>query len=208
MKTGKVTCRILKEIRQQIASANDIQFVTSKCRHKGDCLGTCPKCEAEIRYLEQQLLSRQKAGLNVKVVGVSLGLSTLFSGSLYGQEVVEDSIYVLPEIEVVGNGVIKHKSIVAGGILPVAVKDSIGKLAVKGLVVNKCGCPLIGARVTEKGRDNSTVTDDEGHFLLWVRRKRAVLEVSSKGMKTKKIRVRKRKATKMKVVLRVNKCKD
>ena len=50
-KAGKVTCRILKEIRQQIANANDIKFVTSKCRYQGDCLGTCPKCEAEIHYL-------------------------------------------------------------------------------------------------------------------------------------------------------------
>ena len=58
-KAGKVTCRILKEIRQQIANANDIKFVTSKCRYQGDCLGTCPKCEAEIHYLEQQLLSRR-----------------------------------------------------------------------------------------------------------------------------------------------------
>ncbi|MEO4931540.1 energy transducer TonB, partial [Bacteroides thetaiotaomicron] len=53
-KAGKVTCRILKEIRQQIANANDIKFVTSKCRYQGDCLGTCPKCEAEIQiqYLQ------------------------------------------------------------------------------------------------------------------------------------------------------------
>lgn len=85
-KAGKVTCRILKEIRQQIANANDIKFVTSKCRYQGDCLGTCPKCEAEIHYLEQQLLSRRMAGLNVKVIGVSLGLSTLFSSPLYGQK--------------------------------------------------------------------------------------------------------------------------
>ena len=53
MARGKQTCRILKEIRRQIAVANDIEFATSECRYKGDCLGTCPKCEAEVRYLEQ-----------------------------------------------------------------------------------------------------------------------------------------------------------
>lgn len=47
MARGKQTCKILKEIRRQIAEANDIEFVTSECRYKGDCLGTCPKCEAE-----------------------------------------------------------------------------------------------------------------------------------------------------------------
>lgn len=48
MARGKQTCKILKEIRRQIAEANDIEFVTSECRYKGDCLGTCPKCEAEV----------------------------------------------------------------------------------------------------------------------------------------------------------------
>ena len=55
MARGKQTCKILKEIRRQIAEANGIEFATSECRYKGDCLGTCPKCEAEVRYLEQQL---------------------------------------------------------------------------------------------------------------------------------------------------------
>lgn len=53
MARGKEICRILKEIRRQIAEANDIEFIISECRYKGDCLGTCPKCEAEVHYLEQ-----------------------------------------------------------------------------------------------------------------------------------------------------------
>ena len=55
MNRGKQTCRILKDIRRQIAEANGIEFTVSECRYKGDCLGTCPKCEAEVRYLEQNL---------------------------------------------------------------------------------------------------------------------------------------------------------
>ena len=204
-KTGKVTCRILKEIRQQIANANDIKFVPSKCRYKGDCLGTCPKCEAEIHYLEQQLLSRRMAGLNVKVIGVSLGLSALFSSPLYGQETVKDSLKdtsnILPQVEVIG-----YKSVtkvtVCGGLSIVEAEE---KHVVKGIVVDKCGNPLIGAVVTERGMNNSTTTDREGYFLLRVRKGRSVLEVSSEGMKTKKIKVRKKKATKIKVVLRKDK---
>ncbi len=57
MKRGKQTCKILKDIRRQIAEANDIEFITSECQYQGDCLGTCPKCEAEVRYLEQQTIS-------------------------------------------------------------------------------------------------------------------------------------------------------
>ena len=53
MMQGKQTCKILKEIRKQVARANDIEYVVSECQYKGDCLGTCPKCEAEVRYLTQ-----------------------------------------------------------------------------------------------------------------------------------------------------------
>lgn len=74
MARGKQTCRILKEIRRQIAAANDIEYVTSECRYKGDCPGTCPKCEAEVRYLEQQLLVRTLAGKAVTLAGISAGM--------------------------------------------------------------------------------------------------------------------------------------
>jgi len=79
MARGKQTCKILKEIRRQIAEANDIEFVTSECRYKGDCPGTCPKCEAEVRYLEQQLLKRQLMGKAVVLAGLSAGMIA-FSG--------------------------------------------------------------------------------------------------------------------------------
>ena len=46
MKKGKQTCRILKEIRRQIAEVNDIEFITSECQYHLDCLVTLPKCEA------------------------------------------------------------------------------------------------------------------------------------------------------------------
>ncbi len=79
MARGKETCRILKEIRRQIAEVNDIEFITSECRYKGDCLGTCPKCEAEVRYLEQQLRARSLAGKAVTIAGISAGM-ILMSG--------------------------------------------------------------------------------------------------------------------------------
>ena len=74
MARGKQTCKILKEIRRQIAEANGIEFVTSECRYKGDCLGTCPKCEAEVRYLEQQLRARSLTGKAVALAGISAGM--------------------------------------------------------------------------------------------------------------------------------------
>ena len=79
MARGKQTCKILKEIRRQIAEANGIEFAVSECRYKGDCLGTCPKCEAEVRYLEQQLRIRSLAGKAVALAGISAGM-ILMSG--------------------------------------------------------------------------------------------------------------------------------
>ena len=73
MSKGKQTCKILKEIRKQIAAENDIELVTSECTHKGDCKGTCPKCEAEVRYLERELEKRQRLGKAAIFAGMTLG---------------------------------------------------------------------------------------------------------------------------------------
>ena len=77
MRRGKEICKILKEIRRKIALENEIEFITSECRHKGSCAGTCPKCEAEVAYLESQLAARKRLGKVVKVVGLSMGLAAL-----------------------------------------------------------------------------------------------------------------------------------
>jgi hypothetical protein len=77
MERGKQVCKILKDIRKQIAEENNIEFITSECQHKGDCAGTCPKCEAEVRYLESQLARRRAAGYPARLAGVSLGLAAV-----------------------------------------------------------------------------------------------------------------------------------
>ena len=71
---GKSKCKILKQIRQQIAAENDISYVVSECKHQGDCLGTCPKCEAEVRYLEEELRKKQLMGKKVAVAGVAAAI--------------------------------------------------------------------------------------------------------------------------------------
>ena len=73
MTKGKQTCKILKEIRRQIAADNDIDLVIEECTYKGDCLGTCPRCEAEVRYLERELEKRQRMGKVAVIAGLSLG---------------------------------------------------------------------------------------------------------------------------------------
>ena len=77
---GKSKCKILKQIRQAIADENDIPFVTRECTHQGQCSGTCPKCEQELRYLEQQLAQRQSLGKRVTVAALAAGLLASLTG--------------------------------------------------------------------------------------------------------------------------------
>ena len=71
---GKSKCKILKDIRKKIAEENDIAYVTSECKYQGDCSGTCPKCEAELRYLEEELAKRKNLGKTVAVAGIAAAL--------------------------------------------------------------------------------------------------------------------------------------
>lgn len=74
MVKGKSTCKTLKAIRQQIAQANDIEYEPRECHYEGPCQGTCPACEAEVRYLESQLSRRRMLGRAISLLGVSAGL--------------------------------------------------------------------------------------------------------------------------------------
>ena len=77
---GKEKCRILKEIRAEIARQNDIEWVVSECKHQGNCKGTCPKCEQELRQLEKALARRESLGKRVAVVGVSASIALSVTG--------------------------------------------------------------------------------------------------------------------------------
>lgn len=74
---GKATCAILKQIRRDIAEKNDIALTIAECTHQGDCPGTCPRCEAEVRILEKALAEKKRKGLKTAVAGISAGLLTV-----------------------------------------------------------------------------------------------------------------------------------
>jgi len=67
MYQGKSTCETLKSIRKQIADANEIPYEPVVCTHQGDCMGTCPACESEMRYIENQLNIRKSNGKDIKL---------------------------------------------------------------------------------------------------------------------------------------------
>lgn len=77
---GKSKCKILKDIRRRIAEENGIDYVTTDCKYQGDCTGTCPKCEAEVRYLEDELEKRRNAGKSVLVAGIAASMVLAMPG--------------------------------------------------------------------------------------------------------------------------------
>mgnify|MGYP002620791268 CR=1 FL=1 len=103
MNRGKHICNTLKAIRLDIARANGIKYAPRECHHEGDCAGTCPACESEMRYLEREIVRRRTNGKAALVAGVSLSLASLTATScnqlnnadndkLQGEvELVEDS---------------------------------------------------------------------------------------------------------------------
>lgn len=95
MKYGNKVCQSLKVVRKQIADANEIPYEITECHHKGDCRGTCPKCESELRYIENQLNIRRAAGKAISLVGLSLGISTAFATNIPDSTLKEDSVQVV-----------------------------------------------------------------------------------------------------------------
>jgi len=77
MTKGRSICNVLKTIRTQIAKANEIKYEPCECHHTGECRGTCPACEAEVRYIERQLNIRRQLGKAVTIVGISAGMAAL-----------------------------------------------------------------------------------------------------------------------------------
>lgn len=152
MARGKQTCKILKEIRRQIAEANGIEFATSECRYKGDCLGTCPKCEAEVRYLEQQLRARSLAGKAVALAGISAAsLAMLMPISTEAQTQQECQTFMKGNIPAMTDTITVKGIVLSGDTLP---DGGISKE------------PLIGATISNNRTALGAITNLDGHFEL------------------------------------------
>lgn len=67
---GRDKCELLNKIRQQIAEKNNIEFDFEECTFEGECTGTCPKCESELEYLENELKKKQANGEKIELEGI------------------------------------------------------------------------------------------------------------------------------------------
>ncbi len=76
MKQGKIICKELKKIRREIADENNIPLEIPECTYEGDCSGTCPQCDAELQYLENEISKRKQLSKAAIMAGVALGLAS------------------------------------------------------------------------------------------------------------------------------------
>ena len=60
--------------------------------HKGECRGTCPRCESEVRYLERELEKRRRLKKAVALAGISAGMTVALSGCAVMDTIVESPV--------------------------------------------------------------------------------------------------------------------
>ncbi len=70
MNYGKRICETLKELRRRIIEANGLPPQLEECHHEGPCPGTCPRCEAELRYLQRNIEYLERKGHSVNLEGL------------------------------------------------------------------------------------------------------------------------------------------
>mgnify|MGYP003083097443 CR=1 FL=1 len=158
MVKGKSTCKLLKDIRQQIADANGISYQPKECHHEGDCAGTCPACEEEIRYLERELKARKGNGFGMKVAGIAAGIcATVIPMTAAAQAVKSDST-ANPPVQTTKKAPIKVVDLSDSCALPVIVR---------GMVIDaEDKEPVIGASVVIDGTNKGVATNVDGQFAL------------------------------------------
>ena len=180
MTKGRSTCKLLKSIRQQIADANGISYRPIECHHKGDCAGTCPACEEEIRYLERELKARKGNGFGMKVAGIAAGIcATVMPMTAAAQAVKSDSTANRP-VHTAKKGDVKVVDLSDGCASPVVVR---------GMVIGSDDKePAIGASVVIDGTNKGVATNVDGQFALKLSPDTSLV-ISYIGCKDKKVRV-------------------
>ena len=180
MVKGKSTCKLLKSIRQQIADANGISYQPKECQHKGDCAGTCPACEEEIRYLERELKVRKGNGFGMKVAGIAAGICTTVMPMTAAAQAVKPDSTANPPVQTTKKAPIKV----------VDLSDSCASpVVVRGMVIDEENKePVIGAGVFIDGTNKGIATDIDGQFALKVPSATSLV-ISYIGYEKQKVRV-------------------
>ncbi len=159
---GKEKCRILKEIRAEIARANDIEWVVSECKHKGNCKGTCPKCEQEVRQLEEALARREALGKSVAVVGISASIALSVTGCVNPFPQPTDGVPALDGELLPETTAAETFEMIEGGLIPTPGEEIPldTEIAVEGEMIPPDIGDLMGMPVEYPGYETESETEE------------------------------------------------
>lgn len=180
MNKGKSTCKVLKEIRQKIANENGICYVPKECHYKGECKGTCPACEAEVRYLEEELKRKRRNGFVIKLGGIAAGLCAMVIPAQVGaQNINKDSVKKpIPQVNALDSIAVKD--------LSEGAEDAI---VVRARLIFEDREPIVGASVILQGTTKGTISDIDGYFAVKVPRE-TNLKISYIGCEEKIVKAK------------------
>ena len=180
MNKGKSTCKVLKEIRQKIANENGISYVPKECHYKGECKGTCPACEAEVRYLEEELKRKRRNGFAIKLGGIAAGLCAMVIPAQVGaQNINKDSVKnPIPQVNALDSIAVKD--------LSEGAEDAI---VVRARLIFEDREPIVGASVILQGTTKGTISDIDGYFAVKVPRE-TNLKISYIGCEEKIVKAK------------------
>lgn len=152
----RATCETLKSIRKQIADANGIAYEPNICTYEGPCMGTCPVCEAEARYLEAELAKRQKAHKGINIIGVAK--DKMPAPSSFSQAIAAATITTVLSFTALPVAAVEQEE------NPSKTEQS-NMVRVNG-IVNNGYAALSGARISIEGSKASTQSDKNGNFSI------------------------------------------
>jgi len=181
MNKGKSTCKVLKDIRQKIANENGISYAPKECHYKGECKGTCPACEAEVRYLEEELKRKRHNGFAIKLGGIAAGLCAMVIPAQVGaQNINKDSVKKpIPQVNALDSIAVKDLSEGAEDAIVVRAR----------LIFNDNKEPIIGASIILQGTAKGTVSNIDGYFAVKVPRE-TKLKISYIGCENKIVKAK------------------
>ena len=191
MTRGKNICKTLKGIRQQIADANNIHYQPCECHHEGDCSGTCPACEQEIRYIESQLKERSHKGINTKVIGIAASICATMMPLTVSAQDSKCNTTPASVVHKVSQGNLQVIDWSQGRRDAVVIKIQI--------IASDNKRPVTSVDVRLLGTDKHTSTDLDGYFAVKVPIN-GTLRVSRFGVETKVLKVRSLLKLKKKII--------
>ena len=181
MNKGKSTCKVLKDIRQKIANENGISYAPKECHYKGECKGTCPACEAEVRYLEEELKRKRRNGFAIKLGGIAAGLCAMVIPAQVGAQNINKDSVKKPILQVNALDSIAVKDLSEGAEDAIVVRAR--------LIFNDNKEPIIGASIILQGTAKGTVSNIDGYFAVKVPRE-TKLKISYIGCENKIVKAK------------------